>query len=270
MKNTIKNISHEDIYIFVAGYSIEHIIDIELQDPQFIAISSMTEKAKIAKGAEKAKLLLIDLVVKISLISYQIGGTGEQRWTEVLDYIYHKWSDLLETPDLINQEDRRKKLLQTCKYNRRLINMKISRLSKIGNLRDIFPDLNSYQEWYDDMNIFYTKLRNKLWADIYAKTPLFAAKMFGYIGRIIFSSNEVNELEVFWSKQIYPANLSIPLDSRLKQIYIAIHWPLDPKNPKHKNEYIIWYFDKLWNDHNISPLHLDSLLWLKYRDEINI
>ena len=269
MKNTIKNISHEDIYIFVAGHNIEHIIDIELQDPQFIAISNMAKNTEWAKNAEVAKLLLIDLVVKISLISYQIGGTGEQRWTEVLDYIYHEWSDLLETPDLINQESRRKKLLQTCKYNRRLINMKISRLSKIGNLRDIFPDIRSYQEWYEDMNIFYTKIRNKLWADIYAKTPLFATKMFGYIGRILFEiSRDAYMHPKTKQNQIYPSNLSIPLDSRLKQIYIAIHWPLDPKNPKYKNEYIIWYFDKLGNDHNISPLHLDSLLWLKYWEEI--
>ena len=221
------------------------------------------------------KLLLIDLIIKISLISYQIWWTGPQRWTEVCDYIYYVWSDIMDNSNLTNNPERRHKLLSTCKYNRRLINMKISRLDKIGNLREMFPDLDSYKEWYHDMNIFHRKICDKLWADIYAKTPLFATKMFWYIYRSIdsISRDEYICPEYTYTpkknKQIYPSNLSIPLDSRLKQIYIAIHWPIDSKNPKQQNEYIIWYFDKLGNDHGVAPLHLDSLLWLKYREIIN-
>ena len=290
MKNKLANINHEHIYNFVASHTIDEIIYIEHQDAQFLSINNLVQKIlgiwstsnwskdiynandnKSENSSNIKKIILIDLIIKISLISYQIWWTGEQRWIEVCDYIYHEWSDLLSQPNLANSTERRKKLLQTCKYNRRLINMKISRLSKIGNLRDIFPDLASYEEWYNDMNIFHQKICNKLWADIYAKTPLFATKMFGYIGRIIFEiSSDTYIHPKTKQNQIYPSNLSIPLDSRLKQIYISIHWPLDSKNPKYQNEHIIWYFDKLWNDHGISPLHLDSLLWLKYRDEINI
>ena len=77
-----------------------------------------------------------------------------------MEYIYNNWSDI--SLQQINDNDWRNELLQNTKYNRRLKNMKLARLAKIGNLREIFIDLKSYEIAYYDMNIYYQNLNNKL------------------------------------------------------------------------------------------------------------
>lgn len=243
MKNKL---NYEDIYIFVKNHNLEQIISIEAEDPQFIAIKNIYIKIQSDYPNNINKLLFLDLVTKISLVTYQIGGTWEEWRKDVMDYIYNLWLEINQ--EAINNIARREELLQNTKYNRRLKNMKLARLAKIGNLREVFAEISDYENAYGDMNIYYHKISARLWSDKFAKTPLFATKMFWYISRVIFDK-----------LVIYPDWLSIPLDSRLKQIYISIH-----QDNKIDNKIVIKYFDELAYNNKISPLHLDSLLWLKY------
>ena len=254
MKNEIANTTHEHIYSFVASHNIDDIIYIESQDPQFLAISHTYHKIKseYIDNIKSNDILFLDLVTKISLITYQIGGTWEDWWNDVMNYIYQNWSKI--NLEKINDTAWRNELLQNTKYNRRLKNMKLARLSKIWNLRDIFDDIQDYKTAYEDMYIYHTKIIDKIWAKSTAKTPLFATKMFGYICRVIFGKLVV-----------YPDWLSIPIDSRLTQIYNHIH-NIQEKNDKD----ILVFFDDIAQKNHISSLHLDSLLWLKYWKLINI
>ena len=71
MKNTI---DHYHINNFVKNHVIDNILVIESQDPQFIAISNIYHQLKsdYPDDISQNNILLIDLVTKISLISYQI------------------------------------------------------------------------------------------------------------------------------------------------------------------------------------------------------
>jgi DNA-(apurinic or apyrimidinic site) lyase len=81
-----------------------------------------------------------------------------------------------------------------------------------------------------------------------SKTITFAIKMFGYACDIITKKNN-----------IYPMDISIPIDSRIKKIY-SIQFP----NQKLEDEKIQQYFQKISEKYNIPPLHLDSILRLDY------
>lgn len=258
MKNNELN-SDIDINYFVSQHTMEDIIYIENNDPQFLAIQDLyqTIMSKYPSDIPTNQLLIVDLVIKIALISYQIWWTGEQWRSEVCEYIYNRREDILSDPDCINQNDRRTILLKSCKYNRRLINMKLSRLQKIWNLRSIFVNLSDYEFCYDNMELFHSKLCKLLWSDQYAKTTLFATKMFGYISRLVFDK-----------LVIYPDWLHIPLDSRLIYIYNMINDSASIDNSKAANIYIINFFTQISKNHNIPPLHLDSLLWLKFWNTI--
>jgi DNA-(apurinic or apyrimidinic site) lyase len=82
-----------------------------------------------------------------------------------------------------------------------------------------------------------------------SKTVVFAVKMYGYAYTIIS-----------WNDVIYPMNINIPIDSRLKKIYNTCK-NLDVSTG---NE-IMNYFWDLSKKYSIPPLDLDALLWLEYR-----
>ncbi|USN55938.1 MAG: N-glycosylase/DNA lyase [Candidatus Peribacteria bacterium] len=84
----------------------------------------------------------------------------------------------------------------------------------------------------------------------YAKTITFGTKMFGYGCRIIFE-----ELIYF------PFEVAIPVDSRLTQIYQCMH-----NTQESYSTYILSYYNQLGKKYDLPPLHLDSLLRIKYRD----
>lgn len=57
-------------------------------------------------------------------------------------------------------------------------------------------------------------------------------------------------------------DVRIPVDSRLQQIYIK-HFPGHTDNEKT----IQAYFQDLAESFGIPPLHLDSLVWIDYREK---
>ena len=85
-----------------------------------------------------------------------------------------------------------------------------------------------------------------------SKTIVFAIKMFGYATQIITKQNT-----------IYPMEISIPIDSRIKTIYKK-QFP----NTDHNDNQVQQYFDNLAIKYNIPPLHLDSILRLEYWNKI--
>jgi DNA-(apurinic or apyrimidinic site) lyase len=85
-----------------------------------------------------------------------------------------------------------------------------------------------------------------------SKTIVFAIKMFGYATQTITQK-----------ETIYPMEISIPIDSRIKTIYKK-QFP----QTNHSDLKIREYFDQLSLKNNIPPLHLDSILRLDYWNKI--
>ncbi len=72
--------------------------------------------------------------------------------------------------------------------------------------------------------------------------------MFGY------ALQAITNMDIY-----YPMEISIPIDSRIKTIYKK-QFP----NTDHTDTQIQKYFDQVSLQHNIAPLHLDSILRLDY------
>lgn len=92
------------------------------------------------------------------------------------------------------------------------------------------------------------------------KTIVFAIKMFGYACLAINNKNI--------KYPIYPQNISIPVDSRIKKIYLTITPFMKEDLSEHTDTQIQLYFNQLSLKHDIAPLHLDSILRLDYRYNI--
>lgn len=84
-----------------------------------------------------------------------------------------------------------------------------------------------------------------------SKTITLAVKMFGYAARIVTSRFV-----------IYPMDVQIPVDSRLRQIYVY-NMKKDVDEKKIQD-----YFQGLAEEFQVPPLHLDSLLWIDYREKM--
>ena len=130
--------------------------------------------------------------------------------------------------------------LKTCKWNKRYTDTKIWRLKKLS---PYIPEIFSRQKFfYEDMKslqLFLAKVMNQ---DISAKTIVFAVKMMGYGARNM------------WNFVPYPQNISIPIDSRLTNIFEKYNtW-----------ETIEKFYEDLSKKTGISPLHLDAILWVDY------
>ena len=69
----------------------------------------------------------------------------------------------------------------TSKYNKRLYNIKISRLKKLSQF-----SLKSMDRYYDHMVDLWQDLSKAMSVHPWSKTLSFAVKMFGYAARIVF------------------------------------------------------------------------------------
>lgn len=210
--------------------TIEKILEIEKNDPQFIALKNLYNNLE-------NKELFLSLIIINSLICYQLSSTWEKYWQEFSDF-FSKNQD-------INFENLEKKFiffLKNSKWNKRLFETKKNRVKKI-----IF----FIEEFYSKQDFFYNnfeKLLNFLSKNMnqkpIAKTIVFSVKMFWYGWRIFF--DKIN---------LFPANILIPIDSRLERIYKKYNNNLDLE--------IKDFYISLSKKLNISMLHLDSLLWTK-------
>lgn len=233
-----------NIETFVKKYNKENILLLEQQDPQYQSLQNAWEKISQKFFYEHKEEVFLKLVLQNSLISYQISGSGYLRWKEFSQKIIKDFS-------LLHDKFLKKEsflswwysFLTTSKYNKRLYNIKTSRLqkleeNKISNITKMYK--NQYSFLQEICSIYKSKENSKI--------PCFTIKMLVYASRIVYQKNIQ-----------FSAKISIPLDSRLKKIYELNFGGLD------NEKIMIEYFNNLALENSISPLQLDSVLWLDYR-----
>ncbi|ABR55211.1 DNA-(apurinic or apyrimidinic site) lyase [Methanococcus vannielii SB] len=187
---------------------------------------------KNLKKSIKSDEIFIKLILINSLVSYQLGTTGELWWKEFSDY----WSKHDFEPSNLLKEYI--KFLRGSKGNKRLLDTKTKRIEKI------FPFLNgltiqNFEDYYQNMEYLLLKISKELNSKKESKTIVFAVKMFGYAGRIVFN------------KFIpYPMEIQIPKDSRIENY-----------TKKLTDEDPVVFWGKISKESNIPPLHLDSIIW---------
>lgn len=230
---------------FLSKYDILKAKELEHQDPQFLALEKCWWNTQ-----NKDTNLFLFLVIQCSLVSYQIAWSGELRRTEFGKKIQKDWNILLDirNKDQSNTE-RRFNFLKTSKNNKRIYNIKKSRIEKLNKLLNTEKDFFQYHNNLEELNNILAKTMN---TQVHSKTIVFAIKMFGYAYTIIS-----------WKDIDYPISINIPVDSRLKKIY-RINENKDPINELE----IYNYFWKLSKKFQIPPLDLDAILWLDYRRTI--
>lgn len=230
---------------FLSEYDIKKTKELEHQDPQFLALENCWWNIK-----NKNENLFLCLVIQCALVSYQIAWSGELRRTEFWEKVQNE-RDILKNMRDNNQlnTDWWFDFLKTSKNNKRIYNIKKSRIEKFNRILDIEKDFFSYYNNLEELNKILAKIMN---TQLYSKTIVFAIKMFGYACSIIS-----------WKDIYYPMSINIPVDSRLKKIY-KLNENKDPINELE----ICDYFWNLSKKFQIPPLDLDAILWLDYRKTI--
>jgi len=249
-----------DIENFIQKYDIQKIKKLEQNDPQFLALKQARDNIK-----NKDENLFLYLTIQCSLVGYQIAWSWELRWWEF-------GKKITQDRKILQNFQNKKKcnssrwyaFLTSSKYNKRIYNIKTNRIKKFNQILD--QNVN-FQQFWNDLKKLNEIIAKIMKTKIDSKTNTFAIKMFGYAYEIIS-----------WKQTIYPMDIPIPIDSRLKKIYFnspfvkgeLFHSNLwewnqgDLWNKKIKEKEIEIYFQKLSETHNIPPLHLDSILRLDY------
>lgn len=229
----------------ISCYSFEEIIAIEESDRQFLALKSAWELIKNRDFGQiddvVVKEVFLKAVIYNSLISYQIAWSGELRWEEFAEKLKLDFNILFT--DFLQWKaslDRWYNLMVTSKYNKRLYNIKRKRLEKFS----LFS-LMSMDWYYENMINLWEDLSKAMLVPKSSKTISFAVKMFGYAARVVF--------EKFIP---YPLEISIPVDSRIRKLFLTSYGELSDKE-------IIQKCYEFSQNSGISPLHLDSLFWVK-------
>lgn len=229
----------------VDKYSFEDVIAIEESDRQFLALKWAWDHIKNRDFGQIDKNLVQEAFLKAivynSMITYQIAWSGELRWEEFANKLKSDFDILLV--DFIQWKhslDRWYNLMTTSKYNKRLYNIKLSRLKKLSEFQ-----LKSMAFYYENMLDLWSDLSEAMSVDKGSKTISFAVKMFGYPARVVY--------EKFIP---YPLEISIPVDSRIRKLFLSNYGKISDKE-------IIAKVFELSQKSGIAPLHLDSLFWVK-------
>ncbi|AHB41753.1 N-glycosylase/DNA lyase [candidate division SR1 bacterium RAAC1_SR1_1] len=229
----------------IADYSFEEIVAIEESDRQFLALRSAWELIKNRDFGDVDNKVVQEVflraVIYNALISYQIAGSGELRWEEFAEKLKSDFDILLL--DFIQGKasfDRWYNLMITSKYNKRLYNIKVARLKKLSQF-----SLKSMDLYHDDMVGLWQDLGQAMSVPIWSKTLCFAVKMFGYAARVVYDKFVP-----------YPLDVAIPVDSRIRKLFLISYGALSDKE-------IIAKTYELSKISGISSLHLDSLFWIK-------
>lgn len=231
---------------FVSKYNKDKIRLLEEnEDQQYLSL----EKAwlKINDNKEKTLINYIISIIKNAIISYQLSWKWEKRWLEFSNHIQKNKLFIYE-----NTEKERKNFLENSFNNCRLKNIKLKRLNKIDKVRQYIDKKEKVLYYLNNMKKFNLLISNLMDQKENQKTIVFTTKMFWYWSRISL-----------WKFVYFPVDINIPIDSRIKKIFSYIKPYSETKN---KN--INSFFEKISFKYDIPPLHLDSLLWIKYRKEI--
>ncbi|NJE06423.1 N-glycosylase/DNA lyase [Thermococcus sp. M36] len=176
--------------------------------------------------------LFIKLVIANSIVSYQLSAKGEQWWWEFSRYFS-------ENPPKGSIADAYAEFLPGSRTNRRLVEGKVRRLEKLEPFLESL-DLSALKGYYfwrmaglrDDLARALNSKRS-------AKTVVFAVKMFGYAGRIVFGEFVP-----------YPMAIEIPDDVRINAY-----------TKRFTNEPPVSFWGRIAEQTGIPPLHIDSILW---------
>jgi len=232
---------------FLQDYDIKKAKDLEHKDPQFLALQNCRNNIK---NKNKNENLFVYLVMQCALVSYQIAWSGELWRTEFWKKVEKDRNVLLNMWEKNeNNSDWRLDFLKSSKNNKRIYNIKKSRLDKLNNILKTEKDFLKYRNNLKKLNEILAKTMN---TTVYSKTIVFAIKMFGYAYTIIN-----------WNDIDYPMSINIPVDSRLKKIYSL---NVDKKTTNEIE--ICEFFNKLSQKYSIPPLDLDTILRLDYRKTI--
>lgn len=229
---------------FLKVYDIKKTKKLEHKDPQFLALQNCRNNIE-----NKNENLFLYLVIQCSIVSYQIAWSGELRRTEFWEKVQKDWNVLLNIRN--NNEsntERRFDFLKSSKNNKRIYNIKKSRIEKLNKLLLSEKDFSKYQNNLEKLNEILAKT---MWTKLYSKTIVFAIKMFGYAFTIIS-----------WKEIKYPMSINIPVDSRIKKIYKL------NTNKEADESQIREFFANLSQKYKIPPLDLDTILRLDYRKTI--
>ncbi|MGQ4892639.1 MAG: N-glycosylase/DNA lyase [Candidatus Njordarchaeia archaeon] len=208
-------------------FRLEEVLEIEKSfDEQYRALEHLY------RGSRDPVDFCI-LVLLNALVCYQLSGTGEQYWWEFARYFYKRKID-----DPINQL---KDFLRKSRYNKRLLEAKLRRLTKLrGLLPMLYEEIKKEKE---DPEKLRALLAKKLNAKPTSKTIVFAIKMLNYACRIVDKENRP-----------LPMNISIPVDSRIREISSRLG--------------VYDNIEEFWGNIakivDIPPLHIDSLLWVTW------
>jgi len=230
---------------FLSEYDIKKTKELEHQDPQFLALEKCWWNIQ-----NKDRNLFLFLVIQCSLVSYQIAWSGELRRIEFGEKIQKDWNTLFDIRNNNKSNtERRFNFLKSSRNNKRIYNIKKSRIEKFNKLLNTEKNFFQYHNNLEKLNNILAKTMN---TQLHSKTIVFAIKMFGYAYTIIS-----------WKNIDYPISINIPVDSRLKKIY-KINENREPINELE----ICNYFWNLSKKFQIPPLDLDAILWLDYRKTI--
>lgn len=234
---------------YIAQFSLPEIIAIEEQDSQFLSLQNARSQIVAQYGDTPTdRNLFLLLVLQCALVWFQIAWSWPKRREEFSQKIIADRSQLQQLDDNI---DRRYSFLTTSTYNKRLYNIKRKRLEKFLNADSPQVHIQSLESYANSMDKLRTDIAQHMQQNKTNKTVSFSVKMYGYAVRI--TSNTFIP---------YPANIPIPVDSRLTAIY---------KKNEGKNTStdsgILDYYQSLADKYIIPPLHLDSLLWIDYREK---
>jgi len=206
------------------GVGCARIIE-EKVDLQFDALRNLHENLRDDE-------LFLKLVIANSIVSYQLSGKGEDWWWEFSKYFSS------HPPGKVIAEAY-SKFLPASRTNRRLVAGKLRRLKKLNPFLDSL-DIDDLRDYYfGDMVKLREELAGALGSKKSAKTIVFAVKMFGYAGRIVF--------EEFVP---YPMEIEIPEDVRIKAYTKRI-----------TSEPAVSFWGKVSKETGVPPLHMDSILW---------
>ena len=235
---------------FIAKYSLDDVLKIEQNDSQNLAIKHAWETIRDQYGdSMSARNSFLYLLIQTALVSYQVAGSWPLWWDEITQKIAADFGDVW--PLLREGQcpgERWYKTLTNSHYNKRLYNNKRNRLVRFYKYFGEYFNVETidYEYFYNDMKSLLQYIMSTTKATSISKTAVFAIKIFGYGARRVY-----DDLKIF------PMDISIPLDSRLRKI-----WKLELGEVRDTD--LLNWFNELWKKHGIPPLHLDSLLRIEY------
>ncbi len=223
----------QELYNKIKNYSLEDVLKIEETDRQFIALKELSYSINNID-------LYLFLIISNSIICYQLSGKWEDYWEEFSHYFSKKeisFNSLID--ELAN-------FISNSKNNKRFVDTKIKRINK---LKDFCLDFEWKSKfYYENMTLLRDDLSKIMNQKKDAKTITFSVKMFWYWARNIFP---------FVS---YPSEISIPIDSRLINLFEKYKWDYSDINLFYKD-----LSEKIW----VPLLHFDALVWVNYDKLIN-